>query len=493
MVAALQPAPALGARMSARVAGPYGPIAPVNDLTTGLPLLKLPAGFSCKSYGWTGDLMSDGQPTPGNHDGMGVIRSRRVGSGTELVLVRNHERNLLSRPIVAPVPGYDRAAAPGANSVPGGGTTTLVMRDDNWVSAHGSLAGTLVNCAGGVTPWATWLSCEETLVNRESTAASDGAAGRKHGYVFEVPADPRQTSAVPIIGMGRFRHEAAAVDPATGFVYQTEDSQRASGLYRYEPKTTPGAPGSLARGGVLKMAKLKGIRSPDVMLVPEVGDRYEIEWVTIDNPDADPVTVAANALPFIGQPTVVAGCFKEGFDKGGARMSRGEGIHYWNRKMFIVDTAAGRSTAGVPGDGEGAVWQLDLDRQVITCLCAVPTGDPGIGNNFDNIAVSPKGGLLVCEDGGTHSADGRIVGSRLMGVQPDGHTWVFAENNVTPDVLLQAHARGKVVAGMPTPTSRIGAEFAGACFDPAGRVMFVNLLNPGTTVAIFGPWGKGPL
>ncbi len=81
----------VAANASVQVASPYGPLAPVNDLTTGLPLIQLPAGFSYKSYGWRGDVMADGLITPAAHDGMGVVRARRVGRSLEIVLVRNHE------------------------------------------------------------------------------------------------------------------------------------------------------------------------------------------------------------------------------------------------------------------------------------------------------------------------------------------------------------------------------------------------------------------
>ena len=74
---------------SSLVASPYGPVAPVKDLSTGLALIELPAGFSYKSYGWQGDLMDDGLVTPGKHDGMGVALTRRSGQSTETILVRN--------------------------------------------------------------------------------------------------------------------------------------------------------------------------------------------------------------------------------------------------------------------------------------------------------------------------------------------------------------------------------------------------------------------
>lgn len=483
---------ARAAGFSRRVSGPYGPVAPVKDLATGLELVKLPAGFSYRSHGWTGDPMADGQPTPGNHDGMGVIATRGTGRGHELILCRNHERGASTTPIVTPRDGYDRAASGNPATWPGGGTTHLVFRDGDWISSQPSLSGTLTNCAGGVTPWGTWLSCEETVADRTR------AGGRKHGYVFEVPADPMQTTAEPIVGMGRFQHEAAAVDPVTGFVYQTHDATRLNGIYRYEPRVRTGAPGTLVQGGTLKMARIRrvidqaaalpGTPPQAALLAPQLGDRYELDWVTLEFPDADPVAnVPANHFPYVTTRSTPAGPFKEGFDKGGAQLGRGEGLWYWNRKVYIVDTNGGLGSTGVPGSGEGAVWELDCDTQVLTCIFVVPRGGSNIGNHADNICISPAGGILLFEDGGTHVFEDATVGTRMMGVLPGGDTFTFAENNLTAGVRAMAAAMGKPGDGGQ------GSEFCGGTFSPDGRVLFVNIQNPGVTLAISGPWSAGPL
>ena len=472
-LAAMQAREALAANgATARVASPYGPIAPVNDMTTGLPLLQLPAGFTYKSFGWRGDTMTDGKPCPGSHDGMGVIVSRKVGRSTELVLVRNHEvggtggSNFINAPAV-----YDNGNvnATSANKF-GGGTTTMLFRDGNWVSVTPSLGGTQGNCAGGITPWGTWLTCEE--VGSDAV----GVAGKKHGYAFEVAADPAQTSAQPIIGMGRFAHEAAAVDPVTGMVYETEDSSGKSGLYRYVPDITPGYRGSLAMGGVLQMARVRGSNNANLGTAM-VDATYDLEWVTIADPDRN----RGNATGLNGETiNNVSGPFAQGWTQGALRMNRGEGIWFAMGKMFIMDTSGGAVS-------RGTIWELDLATQKMICIYSSP--NMVVGNMGDNLTVSPRNAILICEDASTAATDEFGIGQRLMGLTGGGDAYIFAKNNT---VLTQAqlNAAGKLASLAGDHRAR---EFAGACFDPTGRYLFVNIQTPGVTFAIAGPWAKGPV
>ena len=471
--AAMQSQQALAANGStALVTSPYGPIAPANDMTTGLPLLQLPPGFTYKSYGWRGDLMTDGKNCPGGHDGMGVIVSRKVGRSTELVLVRNHEIGATSATSFINAPGvYDNGnSTTTATTKFGGGNTNLIFRDGSWVSMTPSLGGTAGNCAGGVTPWGTWLSCEEVGTD------SVGTAGKKHGYAFEVTADPAQTTGQPIIGMGRFAHEAAAVDAATGIVYETEDSSGKSGFYRYIPDITPGYPGSLAMGGRLQMAKVKGVVNANLATAP-VNATYELEWVDIADPDRN----RGNATGPTGVAiTNAAGPFVQGWTQGALRMNRGEGIWYALGKMYVMDTSGG-SVA------RGTIWELDLATQVLKCIYSSPS--QLVGNMGDNLTVSPRNAILICEDASTAATDSFGFGQRLMGLTAEGDAYIFAKNNVNL-TSTQLIANGKQVSLQGDHRAN---EFAGACFDPTGRYLFVNIQTPGITFAISGPWARGPL
>ena len=458
---------------SASVLGPYGPLAPVADLETSLPLLLLPAGFQYRSYSWSGDVMSNGQPAPDLHDGMGVIFAKRRGKEVELVLVRNHERALAS-PIAAPGQ-YDPRVPAGDAYPPGGGTTNLRFRGRRWLSVEPSLGGTLINCAGGVTPWGTWLSCEETM--EDFTAAG----GRRHGYVFEVRRDPAQTTGKAIVDMGRMLHEAVAVDPATNYAYLTEDNPNRSAFYRFIPKDRSGTAGSYEAGGRLQAARVIGRRNSE-LLTPALGDEHPLEWIDLLEPDADPGTTPISFLDAFGE---ASGPFLEAWSKGALRMSRGEGICYHAGKIFVVDSSAGTGPFGRRGAGDGAVWEYDPRTEALRAIFVA--GTQLVADNPDNITISPRGGMVLCEDG-EPVTDRYGPGTRLLGLTAEGNSYTLAKNNVRlgSDQVLAA---GKKIK----PGDYRGGEFCGACFDPAGEVLFANIQAPGITFAIWGPWAKGNL
>jgi secreted PhoX family phosphatase len=138
---------------------------------------------------------------------------------------------------------------------------------------------------------------------------------------------------------------------------------------------------------------------------------------------------------------------------------------------------------------KGVVWALRLGRghrpAKLTALFV--SSDEAVADNPDNITVSPRGGVLTCEDGGGQVVGGtRNFGTRLIGINRRGGSFVFAENDITVD---------QPIAGKPAiaPGDYRGIEFCGATFSPSGRHLFVNVQVPGVTFAIEGPWRRGIL
>ena len=477
------------------IASPYGPVAPTKDLVTGLALLQLPAGFSYQTFGWSGDTMADGKPNPTNHDGMAVVRSRVVGGRAELTLIRNHEVTVNpAYGTIGAAAFYDKGMAligedDDDNEITGpaaGGNTKLIFTDGKFTRVEPILGGTWNNCAGGPTPWGAWLTCEE------DKADFTDIGGQQHGYVFEVSPEASETTGQPIKAMGRMDHEAVAFDPIGGAVYLTEDDRNQAGFYKFVPKDQSQKVGALAQGGTLYMAKVAGMDKAD-LLDPAMGDSHLIEWVKIDDPDLAPQSFTE--APHDAD-NMASGPFVQGRNQGAARMSRLEGCWYSasDRLIYMVDTSSGVDQDPASehyqktGRGDGSVWTFDPALDRLTCIFQAQ--NKTAGNNFDNVTVSPRGGVLLCEDGGG-VADDFGPGERLMGLTPAGETYLFAKNNV---MLSDADikAAGKSAAFIKADDHR-GNEWAGATFDPSGRWLFVNVQVPGITIAITGPWERGLL
>jgi len=462
-----------GAKARAAVAGEgYGPLVAVAD-QSGKEILALPAGFSYVTFGHIGSRMSDGNPTPLALDGMAAFR----GDGRRVVLVRNHEdRNNPGAGSIKPTKGaYD--------SKGGGGTTTLVFdqKSRRPVLDFVSLNGTIVNCAGGIGYGGkSWITCEETVAGPEHTTA-DLRFPQRHGYCFEVPAygKGRNRKAQPIKAMGRFAHEALAVDQRTGVVYQTEDPGTGvgAGFFRYLAKD----PKRLEAGGKLQMLGLKGKPQVDTRKGQTVGDKLAVVWLDIANPDPD---YKVNNDP--------GSVYNQGFGAGGAKFNRLEGCWYDEGSIFFVSTSGGNAENGDTNsdgfkEGFGQVWEYRPSARhggILELIFESPGGE--VLDSPDNLTVTPRGGLILCEDDASSDSDlsGLAPGvedvNRLIGLTPDGDPFAFAVNRLN------------------------SAEFAGACFSADGSTMFVNIFgdsrgtidehkDEGMTCAITGPWDAGPL
>ena len=399
----------------------YGPLVPDPA-----GMLDLPRGFSYRLLSSLGNAMTDGCTVPDKADGMGCFS---LGNN-EIVLIRNHE--------LVPADDAGGVLAKGFGTRDGaivpGGTTSIVL-DATTLEVKRefrSLAGTIRNCSGGITPWGSWLTCEEAPTG-PGQRFGEGLA-ENHGWVFEVPANATGLiDAVPLKAMGRFNHEAACVDPRTGIVYLSEDRDD-SVLYRFVPTT----PGRLGDGGLLQAMVVEGLSDTRNWTSADmaVGSRHTVRWIDCDDVESPNDDLRSRAAA-----------------KGAALVARGEGIHTGTDEIFVCSTNGGQRKLGqilrlVPGTG-GEPDQIELFFE---------SQSKDQFNYGDNLTVGPNGHLIVCEDQYTE-----VVDNHLRGITPDG----------------RAYTLGRL---------RMQTELAGGCFSPDGKWFFVNAYSPTRTLAITGPW-----
>ncbi|QWZ10218.1 DUF839 domain-containing protein [Nocardioides panacis] len=435
-------------------------------------LLALPEGFSYEAVAVSGQTeVHDGSgtvvgKTPERPDGTLV-----VASGNGYRMVQNHEAGPGATYPVPLVEGTTYDAG-----VLGGGCTVIdVSRTGKRRSEWVGLSGTISNCAGGPTPWGSWLTCEET-----EARAGTGGLLKDHGYVFEVFADqPDRQVPLPIKAWGRFAHEAVVIEPSRTRAYLTEDAGGPNGLfYRWTAPTghrlRPRIAEALgADDGTLEALALldrDGSVLPDLAYVTsaQIGHPFRTTWKKV--PDRQATTTSIRKQFADGEVT---------------RSKKLEGA--WGDRhgaYFVASFAFGASD--LPADAtrhDGQLWYYRYEDRTLTLKAYFPYNErlhaetpgweAGLGRSLDlafdgpdGCHVSPYGSLVLSEDGNTAN-----------------HLLSWSE-----ETGAQAIARNLLVLEKSAAGGNVYSEMTGPCFSPDGLILFGNIQEPGHSFAIRGPW-----
>ena len=471
--AAAQTADSAGSRLAARLEGLFPPLRSASG-----DLLALPEGFSYVVVAESGVTdIHDGSgkvigKTPERPDGTGVVRH-----GDRLHLLQNHEARPGSEQPVPLVAGtvYDRGAL-------GGGVTIIETnrrgrRRSEWVG----LSGTIGNCAGGITPWGSWLTCEETEA-KAGTVVGGSTLEKDHGYIFEVlPTTPNRQSPKPIKAWGRAPHEAVVIEPTRQRAYITEDASKPTGLlYRWTApqgcKLGPYIAESLgANAGHLEAMVVHtrdGSLLPDLAYVTsaEIGRPFRVSWKNV--PDRHAVSTPMRAQFAAGEVT---------------HSKKLEGAWGDGHGMYFAASFA-FAPGDLPADAtkhDGQIWYYHYRSQTLTLMAYFPYNEllhnkavnpeTGLGlsrdlafDGPDNVHVTPYGSLVIAEDGDT--------AQHLL-------SW-------TRDTGAQAIARNLIVLEQNGSGADVYSEMTGPTFSPDGTVLFGNVQEPGHCFAITGPWSR---